>query len=298
MLYDIRLQISYDYDHEADTSRHVVRLLPADLPGQQRLVAGSLDIDPRPSEWTSRRDFFGNACAELAFLDIHREIRLAVQARVDRLDPSWPLDLSPLIADLRGEITDCLSVDANAPHHFAGISPRIPLNDATSNFARSVIDGSMSVLAAVQAIGSALYRYMQFEPGATTVDTPLLDAFNRRRGVCQDYAHIMIACLRGIGIPAGYVSGFLRTVPPPGEQRLEGADAMHAWIRAWCGVELGWMEYDPTNDIAAGVDHIVVARGRDYSDIAPVKGVFRSHGEHSTTHSVDVVPVGGHDRQN
>ena len=295
MLYDIRLHISYDYDHDADASRHVVRLLPADLPGQQRLVAGSLDVKPRPSEWTNRRDFFGNACAELVFVDAHREIGLAMQARVERLETIWPLDLSPRLTDLRDEVSAYVGVDANSPHHFVGVSPRIPLDEATTTYARSAVNGDMSILAAVQAIGAALHRDMQYEPGTTTVDTLLLEAFHARRGVCQDYAQIMIACLRGIGIPAGYVSGFLRTIPPPGQPRLEGADAMHAWVRAWCGAELGWMEYDPTNAIAAGVEHVVVARGRDYSDIAPIKGVLRTYGEHSTTHSVDVVPVEGRD---
>lgn len=110
-------------------------------------------------------------------------------------------------------------------------------------------------------------------------------------GVCQDFAQVMIACLRGIGIPAGYVSGFLRTLPPPGRPRLEGADAMHAWVRAWCGWQAGWIEYDPTSAQVAGSDHIVVARGRDYGDVAPVKGVLRIAGDQKTEHAVDVVPV-------
>ena len=131
-----------------------------------------------------------------------------------------------------------------------------------------------------------------FDPEATTVDTPPAEAFARRHGVCQDFAQVMIACLRGVGIPAGYVSGFLRTNPPPGQPRLEGADAMHAWVRAWCGWQTGWIEFDPTNAIPAGTDHIVVARGRDYGDVAPVKGVLRIAGEQKTEHAVDVVPVG------
>ena len=102
---------------------------------------------------------------------------------------------------------------------------------------------------------------------------------------------MMIACLRGVGIPAGYVSGFLRTDPPPGQPRLEGADAMHAWVRAWCGWETGWIEYDPTNAVVAGTDHILVARGRDYGDVAPVKGVLRIAGEQTSEQAVDVVPV-------
>ena len=132
---------------------------------------------------------------------------------------------------------------------------------------------------------------MKFDPDATTVDTPPAEAFARRHGVCQDFAQVMIACLRGIGIPAGYVSGFLRTNPPPGKPRLEGADAMHAWVRAWCGWQTGWVEFDPTNAIPAGTDHIVAARGRDYGDVAPVKGILRIAGDQTTEHAVDVLPV-------
>ena len=144
----------------------------------------------------------------------------------------------------------------------------------------------------MRAVGLALHRDMRFDPDATTVDTPPAEAFARRHGVCQDFAQVMIACLRGVGIPAGYVSGFLRTNPPPGQPRLEGADAMHAWVRAWCGWQAGWVEFDPTNAIPAGTDHIVVARGRDYGDVAPVKGILRIAGEQTSEHAVDVVPVG------
>jgi transglutaminase-like putative cysteine protease len=132
---------------------------------------------------------------------------------------------------------------------------------------------------------------MTFDPKATDVLTEPAEAFARRRGVCQDFSHIMIAALRGLGIPAGYVSGFLRTIPPRGKRRLEGADAMHAWVQAWCGAEMGWVEYDPTNDLAVAADHIVVARGRDYADVAPVTGALRISGPHKSTQKVDVVPL-------
>ena len=127
---------------------------------------------------------------------------------------------------------------------------------------------------------------------ATTVATHASDAFKLKRGVCQDFSHVMIAGLRGLGIPAGYVSGFLRTIPPPGKERLEGADAMHAWVRAWCGREVGWIEFDPTNDMLASNDHITVGYGRDYSDVAPIVGVLRTTGSQTGEQAVDVIPVG------
>jgi len=149
----------------------------------------------------------------------------------------------------------------------------------------------MTTLQAVEAIGLAINRDMTFEPGSTQVNTPPEEAFARRRGVCQDFSHIMIGCLRAIGIPAGYVSGFLRTKPPEGKPRLEGADAMHAWVRAWYGPRIGWIEYDPTNGVRSGDQHIVVAYGRDYGDVAPVRGVVRISGAQKSSQAVDVVPL-------
>jgi transglutaminase-like putative cysteine protease len=137
----------------------------------------------------------------------------------------------------------------------------------------------------------AIHRDFAYDRKATRVDTLATEAFALKRGVCQDFAHVMIAGLRGVGIPAGYVSGFLRTIPPKGKPRLEGADAMHAWVRAWCGQGAGWLEFDPTNAMAAGPDHIVIGYGRDYADISPIVGMLKTSGGHEATQSVDVVRV-------
>ena len=291
MLYDISLRIAYSYDHPADSSRHIIRLAPADLPGQQRQVAGTLNVEPKPDEWRMQTDFFGNKTAEFAYFDSHKKIGLSVYSRVERLEVGRDLDSSLTFPQLAEEISNCRRVDAEAPYHFGGASPRVALDAATTRYARQQVPSGAGILDAVSAVGQALHRDFQYDPKATTVETPLLDAFNGRRGVCQDFSHIMIACLRGLGIPAGYVSGYLRTIPPPGKKRLEGADAMHAWVRAWCGNDIGWIEYDPTNASFVGSDHIVIARGRDYSDVAPIKGILRSHGKHTSTQKVDVVPV-------
>lgn len=291
MLYDVSLRMAYRYDFSADAGRHIARLLPADVPGAQRLVAGSLNIVPKPDEWINFVDFFGNACVEVGFDRPHNKIVYTMQSRVERRQAGEILDISPSRDRLADELFGWRDVDGSSPHHFLGTSPRVPIEQATTDFARDVAGSRPSVLEIVRAVGLALHEDMRFDPEATTVSTPMLEAFESRHGVCQDFSHVMIACLRGIGIPAGYVSGFLRTIPPKGEERLEGADAMHAWVRAWCGAELGWVEFDPTNAISAGEDHVVVARGRDYFDVSPIKGTMRTSGPQSSTHAVDVVPV-------
>ncbi|MEC9343079.1 MAG: transglutaminase family protein, partial [Pseudomonadota bacterium] len=260
MLYDISLKITYSYADMADAGRHLVRVMPADLPGQQRAVSGTLTVTPRPTEWIDRTDFFGNRFTELLFDQPHEEMSLALQARVERLPARPELDISPSLAGLAREIAARPGVGPDSPHHFTGPSIRVPVDRQTTDYAKRQLQPDSTVLEAVKAINTAIHDDMLFDPEATTVETPMLEAFERRHGVCQDFSHVMIACLRGIGVPAGYVSGYLRTLPPPGRERLEGADAMHAWVRAWCGTEMGWLEFDPTNDTMAGEDHVVIAR--------------------------------------
>lgn len=291
MIYDIGMTITYEYDRPAVAGRHILRLLPADLPGVQRRISGLVTISPEPAERHDLTDFFGNAATEVAFRAAHDEIIFRVAARVERLATPPELDISPALPRLAQEITDYRALDGDAPHHFLGPSPRTAPTPEMTAYARAQTVPGATAFETVQAIGLALNRDMTFDPDATTVDTPPSEAFARRHGVCQDFAQVMIACLRGIGMPAGYVSGFLRTNPPPGRPRLEGADAMHAWVRAWCGWQTGWVEYDPTNACSVGTDHIVVARGRDYGDISPVKGVLRIAGDQTTEQAVDVVPV-------
>lgn len=293
MIYDIKLVLGYDYASPAGAGRHLVRVLPPEVPGQQRLVAGLVRIDPRPEERRDGRDFFGNHTVEFACRASHDSLDLVMQARVDR--QVTPLDegRSGAVATLAADLAACADLGPASPLHMIAASARVPLAEATTRFARRLVTPGQSVLGLVQAVGRALNGHMTFDPRATEVDTPLAVAFAARKGVCQDYSHILIACLRGVGVPAGYVSGFLRTEPPPGKPRLEGADAMHAWVRAWCGKGLGWVDYDPTNDCLVRDDHIVVAQGRDYSDVAPIKGILRVSGRQNGRQAVDVIPLAG-----
>ena len=266
--------------------------MPADLPGEQRLIAGATNHAPYPDEDRHFVDFFANQAAELSFSGPHDNIVFSVTARVERFAQMPRFDTSLTREALPEALARITDLGPDAPHHFTGASLLAGPEKETTAFSLAQIAPGMSVYAAVIAIGEALHATLTYAEGATTVDTPMLEAFRKKSGVCQDFSHIMISCLRGVGIPAGYVSGFLRTLPPEGQERLEGADAMHAWVRAWCGPDMGWIEYDPTNAVLVGPDHIVVARGRDYFDVTPVKGIMRSYGAHSTTQAVDVVPVG------
>ncbi len=292
MLYDLTARIRYDYDPPAAAGRNLLRLMPADLPGRQRLIAGQITARPGPAERGERLDFWGNRVTEMAFRQPERTTEFTLRARVERTEAAEGPDHSPPLADLPAEIAGVASLDPQAPHHFLGASPRVAPFPEVAGFAAEVAGGAATVQAAVVALGRALHDAMEFDSEATTVDTSPEEAFALRQGVCQDFAHIMIAGLRSLGVPSGYVSGFLRTIPPPGRARLEGADAMHAWVRAWCGAETGWIEYDPTNACTAGSGHVVVAWGRDYDDVAPVQGVLRSSGDHSSTQSVDTRPIG------
>lgn len=291
MRYDIGLSIGYRYGAPAEHLRTLVRLLPTDQPGRQVVTVRLLSVDPAPTERRETQDFFGNVVTMLAFHRPVAQFDLTLRARVERVARVASLDLSPDLAGLRAEIAARPGLDPGAPHHYLGPSARVRPDPEISAFAAAVVKPGMTAMQIVTALGQALHATMRFDPSTTDVHTPASVAFAARSGVCQDFSHIMIAGLRSLGIPAGYVSGFLRTTPPPGQKRLEGADAMHAWVRAWCGSEAGWIEHDPTNACAVGQDHIVVAYGRDYADVSPVRGALRTTGDQASHQRVDVVAL-------
>ena len=291
MKYSIRLTISHVYDQPAANSRHLIRVLPRLLAGRQSLTTHLLEIFPEPESQADAVDFFGNATTSCAHRAPHDDMSIRLSCHVVmQSQPAW-LDLSPDVAQLRRLCDGLTDLGPDSPLHCLGPSPRLPPNPDIRDFAYDLFDPGRSTADNVLVIGQAIHRAMTFDPTATTVDTDAADAFRQRRGVCQDFTHIMILALQALGIPAGYVSGYLRTLPPPGEARLEGADAMHAWVRAWCGPDQGWVEYDPTNATLAGTDHIVAGYGRDYSDISPLRGFLRSSGGQSNTQAVDVTIV-------
>ncbi|BCG71215.1 transglutaminase [Mesorhizobium sp. 113-1-2] len=289
MLYDIRLHLHYDYAAAAGGGRHQIRVLPSTISGVQRVIAASLSFAPAPNERSDFSDFFGNNVTSIAFRDAHDALDIRMSARVSVSRPEPGLDVSPDIGRLRQELAAVRSLASASPHHFLAGSAHSGIDAAITTYARDSIAGSAAGTA--MNLCNRIHRDFTYDGDATTVRTRASDAFKLKRGVCQDFSHIMIAGLRGLGIPAGYVSGFLRTIPPKGKPRLEGADAMHAWVKVWCGRDAGWQEFDPTNGMRASNDHITVGYGRDYSDVAPIVGVLKTTGGQVGEQAVDVIPV-------
>ena len=290
-MYSIRLTIAHTYDRPAANSRHLIRVLPRTLVGRQNLTTHLLEVFPEPESRAEAVDFFGNTTTSCAHRDQHNEMSIRLSCHVEMLPPLQWADLSSDVAGLRSVCNALTDLGPASPLHFLGPSPRLPPNHAIRHFAGDIYASNSSTVENVIRIGKALHDAMTFDADATTVDTNAADAFRQRRGVCQDFTHIMILALQSLGIPAGYVSGYLRTLPPPGGIKLEGADAMHAWVRAWCGPDQGWIEYDPTNATLVGTDHVVAGFGRDYSDVSPVRGHLRSSGGQKNTQAVDVAIV-------
>lgn len=294
--YEIRHLTAYDYRTAVPFARCVVRLTPVDRLGQT-VERASVEIDPAPEECREGADDFGNLVTRVAFRRPHTRLAIRATARV-RVDD---VDADEIVARLAAtappweRIRDLAltgrDVHGLAPVGFLFASRLVPLADPILSYTARSFDPGRSVVAALIDLNRRIRRDFVYDPTATSVSTPMLEAFAARRGVCQDFAHLMIAGLRALGLPAAYVSGYLRTVPPPGRPRLEGADAMHAWVSVWCGPEIGWLGFDPTNGIAAGSSHIVVAIGRDYSDVSPIDGVVLTAGGQGLSVAVDVLGV-------
>uniref|UniRef100_Q07VI9 Transglutaminase, N-terminal domain protein n=1 Tax=Rhodopseudomonas palustris (strain BisA53) TaxID=316055 RepID=Q07VI9_RHOP5 len=291
MIYDVRQVTTYSYAVPVASASHVLRLVPVDQPGQ-RVLSVALAIEPESAERSDGRDFFGNGLTRVALYNPHDELVLRTTARIDvtarslpspEATPSWEA-----VRELAWESTD---LSATAPAHFLFPSRRVPMVAEITAYAADSFSPGRPILAAGLDLACRIYADFAYDSETTDVTTPVATAFAQKSGVCQDFTEVMIAGLRGMGLAAGYVSGFLRTRPPPGRPRLEGADAMHAWVSLWCGPELGWVGLDPTNAMLAAGDHIVLAIGRDYADAAPVDGIIVITGDHDVDVEVDVVPV-------
>ena len=291
MIYEIRHVTTYSYESTVSFARCTLRLQPCSGDGQQ-LLTHRVDIQPGPEDMTTRIDFFGTLAASVLIESPHRELRIESLSRVDvsraalartQCSPGWEAvrDASFAAKDLA----------ANSPINYVFASPMVPLPDPVTAYASESFPAGRGILASAVDLMSRIRRDFKYDPGATVIATPLNEVLEKRHGVCQDFAHIMICGMRGLGLPAAYVSGYLRTIPSQGQPRLQGADATHAWVSVWCGAELGWVGLDPTNDLVVANDHIVLAKGRDFSDVSPVDGIIVGSREQKIAVAVDVLLV-------
>ena len=291
MIYDIRHVTSYSYESPVSFARCSLRLEPKADDGQQ-LISHSVEIRPRPADRAVRRDFFGTHTESILIEAAHRSLRIDSRSRVSvsRQAPSRAAK-SPPWESVRDVAFGAKSLGPASPIGYVFASPLVPVQQPVTAYAALSFPPAGGVLAGAVDLMHRIRTEFKYDPKATVISTPLKEVFEKRHGVCQDFAHVMIAGLRGLGLPAAYVSGYLRTIPPPGKPRLQGADATHAWVSLWCGSEIGWVGFDPTNDILVENDHIVLAAGRDFSDVSPVDGIIVGSRKQKLAVAVDVLLV-------
>jgi transglutaminase-like putative cysteine protease len=291
VIYDIRHVTSYSYESPVSFARCSLRLEPGSGGGQE-LVSHTVDIRPRPTDRTVRRDFFGTHTEGILIETAHRNLRIDSRSRVSVSRSAPRRDAqSRAWESVRDIAFEAASLGPASPIGYVFASPLVPLQRPVTSYASASFPKGRGILAGAVDLMQRIRTDFKYDPKATVISTPLNEVFEKRHGVCQDFAHVMIAGLRGLGLPAAYVSGYLRTIPPPGKPRLQGADATHAWVSLWCGEEFGWIGFDPTNDIFVENDHIVLAMGRDFSDVSPVDGIIVGSRKQKLNVAVDVVVV-------
>lgn len=288
MRFSLRHVTRYAYSARVDLAHHVLHLDVPDLPSQ-RASRREILCAPAAAMRATRRDHFGNLVTQI-LLDVPHdgfEVCLLAEGEVrgralpdPGSTPAWERVAGALDGD---GFPDCV-----AASEFALASPLVPASPQVVAWARPCFPAGAPILACALALTRAVRRAFRYDPTATHVATPLVRAFEQRAGVCQDFAHVQIAALRGHGLAARYVSGYLATRPPPGAAPLRGADATHAWVSVWCGPDAGWIDLDPTNDCAVDERHVVASVGRDYGDVSPVRGVLTGGGAHGVMVEVDL----------
>lgn len=287
--YRIQHGTTYRHSVAAASAWQTLRLRPREEPGQTCLEF-DLDIAPRALDLAARRDAFGNTLHVFSVREPHDTFSITATSLVRREAPPLPVpSVTPPLAAAPAA-TDAAVLDGDfSVEQFRHPSPSVPRVAGLEIFTGAIPAGTPA-LTALAALGEAFRAQLAFDPSATHIGTTLETALRQRRGVCQDFAHLYIACARRLGLAAAYVSGYLLTQPPPGQPRLIGADAMHAWVSVFVPGH-DWIDYDPTNHCFAGDQHVVVARGRDYSDIPPVRGLFNGGGRHVLYLGVTMEPA-------
>ena len=287
MRYSVTHTTKYSYGQPAALSHNLVRLLPREL-ATQSVDGFRLVVMPEPADLVFRIDAFGNRVDYFSIPHTHSGLTLTASSIVTRVPAESNAKTTLAWEDVRESLRRHDLPDQAEALRYAFPSAHTPDEPDLRAYAATSFPPGRQTLEAALDLTTRIYTDFEYDPTATTVSTPVLEAFRARAGVCQDFAHLQIAMLRSLGLAARYVSGYLRTKPPEGKPRLVGADATHAWLSVYCG-KGRWVDLDPTNDCVPGSDHITLAIGRDYGDVAPVQGVFVGGGAHSLQVSVDVV---------
>ncbi len=293
--YAISHKTHYDYASPVIQSFHLLHVSPREV-SHQSVQRHSVIIEPAPTSRESALDYFGNPAVRITLEDEHSELSVTALSAID-IDQ---VDIPDLEASCRWEDIAERRVGAAAGLNrtvldYACYSRLAEPTPATAAFARETVQAGASVLTAAHTITQRIFEEFAFDSSTTDVSTPVDQVLAQKSGVCQDFAHLQIAALRALGLPTRYVSGYIRTRPPEGQERLVGADASHAWVSVW-SPEFGWVDFDPTNNLINSEDHVTIAYGRDYDDVSPISGVLLGGGDHSVSVSVDVAPETGEAR--
>ncbi|MDR7093917.1 transglutaminase family protein [Hydrogenophaga laconesensis] len=302
MLLRILHRTRYRYHGAIDMAQHMVHLRPVDTPSQ-RVLSHELRIDPDPAARSETTDVFGNQRTFFSLQSVHSMLTVEADSLVDTTAPEPLPETAPWRGMAWEQVREHFRYRAHAPFdaasEFLFASPHVPRDDAFTAFARPVFKPGLPALEAARALMERIHGELAYEADSTEVNTPALEALEQGKGVCQDFAHIMLGCLRSLGLPARYVSGYLLTRPPPGKPRLIGADASHAWVSVYVplpGEEPAgaWFDFDPTNNRCGwgspGEDYVTLATGRDFSDVSPMRGVIQSGARHTLSVAVTVAP--------
>jgi transglutaminase-like putative cysteine protease len=292
MLLHVVHETRYDYAPPVKTAQHVAHLRPATRDGQ-RVLRHALSVSPQPAQCTESVDAFGNTRCFFGLQAAHEQLCVVADSVVATTAPDWPTRSLPW-EDSRERLRYHRAAEYDPAAGFLFPSPYVPRHEDFAAYARPSFTPGRPLLDAARELASRIHQDFAYVSAATDASTPALQALALRKGVCQDFAHVMLGCLRSLGLPARYVSGYLLTEPPPGQARLVGTDASHAWASVYLPAEQGpgrWADLDPTNDRAPGEDYVTLAVGRDYSDVSPMRGVIHGGGQHTLSVAVTVTPL-------
>ena len=295
MLLHVTHETRYDYTPPVETAQHLAHLKPRTT-ASQRLVSHQLTINPPPAQRSELPDLYGNTRAFFALESTHDELVVTAESVVETSDPVLADSIARAMPweEVRERFRYSKGSRFDAASDFVFPSPYVPRHDDFAAYARPSFAAGRPTFDVAMDLTLRIYEDFEYNAGSTEINTPAVEALGQRKGVCQDFAHIMIACFRTIGLPARYISGYLLTQPPPGQPRLIGADASHAWVSVYLPGHDGpgdWVDFDPTNGRQPGEDYVTLAIGRDYSDVSPMRGVLHGGARHTLNVGVTVQPL-------